>query len=151
MDEKKHLEAEKARFRPKTEETSQIRATRFLDLCKSCGACIVKCPVNAISWDPDELGQLGEPAILIDMNKCIGCEMCERICPDGAIQITNKRLESKFFSTGLLGKIVGLNAVIFEHALLVFRPRASRLKQIGKTKKKTLWCWVLRTLLRYRS
>lgn len=139
------------RFRPQTEETSQIRATRFLDLCKSCGACIVKCPVNAISWDPDELGQLGEPAIIIDMNKCIGCEMCERTCPDGAIQITNKRLESKLFSTGLLGKLVSFNAVIFEHALLVFRPRPSRLKQFGKTKKKTLWCWALRILLGYRS
>lgn len=90
MDEKKHLEAEKARFRPMSEETDEIRATRFLDLCKSCGACIVKCPVNCISWDEKELGQLGEPAIVIDLQKCIGCETCELICPDNALQITRK-------------------------------------------------------------
>ncbi|KPJ85143.1 hypothetical protein AMJ57_04235 [Parcubacteria bacterium SG8_24] len=70
------------------EETDEIRAVRFLGLCKSCGECIVKCPVKCIDWDDQELGQLGEPAIRIDLDKCIGCETCEQICPDAAIQIT---------------------------------------------------------------
>lgn len=79
-----------ARFRPTVAESPKVRATRFLELCKSCGECIVKCPVNAISWDPKELGGLGEPAIVIDLDKCIGCEICEQICPDHAIEITRK-------------------------------------------------------------
>jgi len=84
--EKKEIE----RLRARSQETDEIRATRFLDLCKSCGECIVKCPVNCISWDTEELGQLGEPAIVIDLDVCIGCETCEQICPDNAIQITRK-------------------------------------------------------------
>lgn len=76
------------RFRPSVAENAKVRATRFFDLCKSCGQCIVKCPVAAISWDAGELGQLGEPAIVIDVDKCIGCEICEQICPDHAIEIT---------------------------------------------------------------
>ena len=79
------------RFRPQVDEKNGIRATRFLGLCKSCGECIVKCPVKCISWDPKELGQLGEKAIVIDLDKCIGCETCEMICPDHAIEITDKR------------------------------------------------------------
>lgn len=66
-------------FRPLTEENSKIRITRFTGLCKSCGGCVMKCPVNAISWDSNRLGMLGEPAILVDLDKCIGCETCERI------------------------------------------------------------------------
>ncbi|MFH1047346.1 MAG: 4Fe-4S binding protein [Patescibacteria group bacterium] len=82
------------RFRPVVTESETVTATRFLGLCKSCGQCIEKCPVDAISWDETELGMLGESAIVIDMDKCIGCEMCEHICPDAAIEIRNKRTEA---------------------------------------------------------
>lgn len=72
------------RFEPHTEEDAKIRVTRFTGLCKSCGECVMKCPVNAISWDTKKLGMLGEPAIVIDLDKCIGCETCERVCPPTA-------------------------------------------------------------------
>lgn len=137
------------RFKPKAVETSKIRATRFTDLCKSCGSCIMKCPVNAISWHESELGQLGEPAIFIDLDKCIGCETCERACPDHAIEITNKRLESKRFSTGILGMVVRSNAWVIERAVTTFRAGEERLKQIGKSDDKTLVCRLLRFFLRY--
>jgi len=80
-------------FRPDVQENENIKATRFLELCKSCGECIVKCPVKCISWDEKNMGMLGEHAIKIDIEKCIGCEMCEQICPDAAIEIQNKRVE----------------------------------------------------------
>lgn len=137
------------RFQPKIEETSKIRVTRFTALCKSCGECIMKCPVNAISWHDKELGMLGEPAIFIDLDKCIGCETCERVCPDHAIEITNKRLESKMFSTGSLGAIVRLNARAIEWAVTHFRTSPSRLKKFGKSAKKTLVCVLMRGFLRY--
>lgn len=137
------------RFRPVVQETSKIRVTRFNGLCKSCGSCIMKCPVNAISWNEKELGQLGEPSIMIDLDKCIGCETCERVCPDHAIEITNKRLESKLFSTGILGAVVRLNARTIEWAVTHFRTSPTRLKQTGKSPKKTFWAYLLRGFLRY--
>lgn len=137
------------RFVPKVAETSKIRVTRFTNLCKSCGSCIMKCPVNAISWHDKELGMLGEPGIFIDLDKCIGCETCERICPDHAIEITNKRLESERFSKGVLGAVVRLNARAIEFVMTRVRTPASRLKKFGKTKDKTLTAHLMRFFLRY--
>lgn len=79
-----------SRFRPKSSENEKVKVTLFPGLCKSCGECVVKCPVKCIDWDKNELGQLGEPAITIDIGKCIACETCEQICPDCAIEITKK-------------------------------------------------------------
>lgn len=137
------------RFAPKVTETSKIRVTRFTNLCKSCGECIVKCPVNAISWHDKELGMLGEPAIFIDLDKCIGCETCERVCPDHAIEITNKRLESKTFSTGPLGWVVRLNAKTIEWVMTHIKADPKRLKKFGKSKDKTLAAWLMRGFLMY--
>lgn len=137
------------RFAPKVSETSKIRVTRFTNLCKSCGECIIKCPVNAISWHDKELGMLGEPAIMIDLDKCIGCETCERVCPDHAIEITNKRLESKTFSTGPLGWVVRINARVIEWAVTHFKGDKNRLKQFGRSPKKTLVAHLMRMFLRY--
>jgi 2-oxoglutarate ferredoxin oxidoreductase subunit delta len=94
MSEKVDNDRDLSRFRPVVTESDNVKATRFLGLCKSCGQCVEKCPVDAISWDEEELGMLGEPAITIDMDKCIGCEMCEQICPDSAIEILNRRTEA---------------------------------------------------------
>ncbi|MEK9152229.1 MAG: 4Fe-4S binding protein [Patescibacteria group bacterium] len=138
-----------ARFRPKVSETSKIRVTRYLDLCKSCGECIMKCPVNAISWHKSDIGMLGEPGIYIDLDKCIGCETCERVCPDHAIEITNKRLESPPFDKGILKLLVHLNARMIEYGVYFIRTSKDRLKKVGKDSKKTLSCILFRTFLRY--
>ncbi|MBN1585128.1 4Fe-4S binding protein [Candidatus Uhrbacteria bacterium] len=80
------------RFRPKVIRNSKgdIIATLLPGLCKSCGECIAKCPMKCISFDETELGTTGEPAIVIDMEKCIGCGTCEMICPDFAVKITKE-------------------------------------------------------------
>ncbi len=46
------------------------------DECICCGACVVKCPVNAISI---------EDKAVIDKDICIGCASCTPICPVSAI------------------------------------------------------------------
>lgn len=143
--------ADPRRFGPKVAETSKIRVTRYTDLCKSCGECIVKCPVNAISWHDKELGMLGEPAIFIDLDKCIGCETCERVCPDHAIEITNKRLESAPFSSGPLSVMVGLNARLIEFVMTHVPTSPKRLKQFGKVPGMTLAARLLRGFLMYRK
>lgn len=136
-------------FRPKIEENSKIRVTRFLGLCKSCGECIMKCPVNAISWHNKDIGMLGEPGIYIDLDKCIGCETCERVCPDSAIKIVNKRLTSDRWKKGFLAMIVRGNARVIEWAVTTFHAPKDRLKKFGKTKEKTLIARILRFFLRY--
>jgi len=137
------------RLRPMTDENKKIRVTRFAGLCKSCGECVMKCPVNAISWDPKTLGMLGEPAIVIDLNKCIGCETCERVCPDSAIKITNKRLNSKIWTTPPLSWIVKIDARLIEWAVTTFHAPASRLKKFGITKEKTWIAKLVRAFLMY--
>lgn len=46
--------------------------------CIGCGACLSKCPVNAITFTKDELG-FAYPKI--DLKKCINCNQCKNICP----------------------------------------------------------------------
>jgi 2-oxoglutarate ferredoxin oxidoreductase subunit delta len=145
----KNTPEELKRFRPKTEENKKIRVTRFLGLCKSCGICVMKCPVNAISWHDKDVAMLGEPGIYIDLDKCIGCETCERACPDSAIKITNKRLTSGIWRTGILNRIVKLNARVIELAVTLFHAPRSRLLKFGKTKEKTRIARILRAFLRY--
>jgi ferredoxin len=137
------------RFQPLTEENEKIRVTRFVGLCKSCGECVMKCPVNAISWDVRRLCMLGEPAIMIDLDKCIGCETCERICPDSAIAIANKRLFSPMWQKGLLGSIVNIDARAIELAVTTLRADPRRLHKVGRTTEKTWIARVLRFVLRY--
>lgn len=48
--------------------------------CSACGACLTACPRQAIVMAEDEYGCL-YPAIQLE--KCIQCGICERICPYG--------------------------------------------------------------------
>lgn len=50
--------------------------------CNGCGACAEKvCNFNAISMD-EEAGRA-----VIDLNKCMGCGVCEDFCPVGAVSL----------------------------------------------------------------
>jgi len=62
--------------------------TRFPEYCKGCGLCIVNCPVDALKFSED-LEFLGNPMPIVDINKCIACGKCQKICPDGAIKLEN--------------------------------------------------------------
>lgn len=50
------------------------------DLCKKCGICAAKCPVNCIS------GVKGKEVYLIDQDRCIKCGACMDACPFKAIK-----------------------------------------------------------------
>jgi 2-oxoglutarate ferredoxin oxidoreductase subunit gamma len=63
--------------------------TRFPQYCKGCALCITRCPVKALQFTKD-VGFLGNPIPIVDINKCIACELCEKTCPDGAIKVDKK-------------------------------------------------------------
>ncbi len=63
--------------------------TRYPEYCKGCALCVVRCPVKALKFN-DDLGFLGNPMPIVDINTCIACELCEKTCPDGAIKVENK-------------------------------------------------------------
>lgn len=67
-------------------KNEKVTWTRFPEYCKSCGLCLVRCPVNALSFS-DDTGFLGTPLPAVDLDQCTACGNCQRICPDGAIKV----------------------------------------------------------------
>ena len=51
----------------------------YYDWCKRCGICVAFCPTGALGRRPDGAPYVPYP------EKCIHCEMCDRLCPDFAI------------------------------------------------------------------
>lgn len=72
-----------------TFEDDKKKWIRFPEYCKGCALCIVRCPVKALQFSQDS-GFLGNPMPIIDLNKCISCNKCMEICPDGAIKFEKK-------------------------------------------------------------
>jgi 2-oxoglutarate ferredoxin oxidoreductase subunit delta len=61
------------------------------NLCKGCNICIQFCPkkVYVVSKIRNSYGStMPEPA---NINQCITCRLCERLCPDAAINIEEER------------------------------------------------------------
>jgi 2-oxoglutarate ferredoxin oxidoreductase subunit delta len=67
----------------------QYRVEIKYQWCKACGICYHVCPTKTIIQ-----GELNRPAVP-DHSKCIGCLMCENLCPDFAINIVEVSEESK--------------------------------------------------------
>ncbi len=51
------------------------------DYCKHCFTCIHICPTKNLKFKDDEMVSLG---------KCIQCRLCEKYCPDFALEVEPK-------------------------------------------------------------
>ncbi len=60
-------------------------------ICKGCGICIAICPkkVYKISSKRNSSGNPMPEAA--KEKECIVCRLCERLCPDGAINVGEER------------------------------------------------------------
>ena len=80
-------------------QKSNYRAVIDPDPCTACGACILRCPVDAIAEGAKRLpsvipcvcaGAMTEPEpgkSVVDRDKCIGCGVCVIGCPTEAIRM----------------------------------------------------------------
>ncbi len=57
--------------------------------CKSCGQCVLACPVGILDFAAHLNTRGYRPAIVkADAGgKCIGCASCARMCPDRCITV----------------------------------------------------------------
>jgi electron transport complex protein RnfB len=77
-------------------QKSNYRAVIDPEKCTACGACIKRCPVEAISEGPKRmplacpcgvLPEMRPGASEVDRDKCIGCAVCVTGCPEDAIMM----------------------------------------------------------------
>ncbi len=58
------------------------------DLCKGCDICIEFCPIDVFEKS-DKLNRKGYYLpIIVDMKACNGCRLCDLMCPELAIVLT---------------------------------------------------------------
>ena len=71
-------------------QRSNYRAVIDLEVCTSCGICIERCHIHAISENED-----GMP--LLNRAKCIGCGLCVIKCPSDAVELVPVSAEEWFY------------------------------------------------------
>ena len=54
-------------------------------LCTGVGACVERCPMDAVSLD--------NGFAVIELTRCIGCGLCVPVCPEDAISLVKKEQE----------------------------------------------------------
>lgn len=63
------------------------------DFCKACGYCINFCPRKILVPSKNYNKKGYHYPEVTDESKCIGCRICEFMCPDFAIYIVPKKEE----------------------------------------------------------
>jgi glutamate synthase (NADPH/NADH) small chain len=71
-----------------TEEEAKLEADRCMScgMCFECDNCVIFCPQDAIFRVKKTDSTMGR-YVDTDYNKCIGCHICEDVCPSGYIKM----------------------------------------------------------------
>lgn len=73
------LKSVKALGRPADYTVTSFQACIDPDVCQLCGACLKRCPMDAIVE--------GDDFSSVDNSRCIGCGLCVATCPESAIAL----------------------------------------------------------------
>lgn len=72
---------------PATIVSSPFVAELKEETCISCGICIKRCPMDALSLNTGE--------ITLDKDRCIGCGLCVTKCPTNSLSLSRKAKDSQ--------------------------------------------------------
>lgn len=90
--------------RPITPKPPRVRKQVLVILqeqCKQCELCIEFCPKKVLCLDTSVYNRKGyHPVTACDIEACVNCGFCERICPDMAIFLADKEEAKKAFDAG---------------------------------------------------
>ena len=76
------------RFKVLTEEKAQKEADRCMScgMCFECDNCVIYCPQDAIFRVKKDQHAIGR-YVDTDYDKCVGCHICQDVCPTGYIKM----------------------------------------------------------------
>jgi len=76
------------RFSVLSEQEAQAEANRCMScgMCFECDNCVIYCPQDAIFRVKKDQKAMGR-YVDTDYTKCIGCHICEDVCPAGYIDM----------------------------------------------------------------
>jgi 2-oxoglutarate ferredoxin oxidoreductase subunit delta len=60
------------------------------DMCKGCGFCVEYCPEDVLELSAEFNVKGYHPPHVKHEDKCLYCQLCETICPEFAIFVTQK-------------------------------------------------------------
>jgi 2-oxoglutarate ferredoxin oxidoreductase subunit delta len=87
---------------PKPPRTREKVLVILQEQCKQCMLCIEFCPKNVLCLT-DIYNRKGyHPVTACDIDACVNCEFCERICPDMAIFLADRVEAEKAYKAGAL-------------------------------------------------
>lgn len=65
-----------------------------IERCKGCNLCVVACPTDTLSLQPNEVNDRGYHfAYMAHPEKCIGCSSCALVCPDACIEVYRVKVD----------------------------------------------------------